>query len=463
MADITTVYTDDEGNIIPYNEAMARLREMDPIPSGSPMASTPAPPGPQPPGNVYGPREGPIRGFTNRPGVAGTQIEPGRPGEWEMVEGTEEPIEATVGEQVGEAVERERERGTRRFVPPTEKLERWARDEFDIPAQPTEEEMAAELPDFSASGREDFRQHIVSTYMGGVDPVTLNPAAEADRIEAQHLEGYFNQFFRGAVAFRDRDKLTGKMKSEWEKAHLRFRSEALRRATYAKGVGMDMLQDKLTRWDKQAAEFRALQTQALATEKAGRKALDAMLEKRRTEARKAPTVKNMVNPKGVLTVHEWDPDARTWVDTGRRAKEERAPSTSATISASRYEDNVLRDLEEGARIPPHQLAAINRHRESLGLPSIIERETKGEKKRRGPKWLGGGIRDWLARDKKATYEYVEEGVGATPTAPATTAPTAGKVNFTAPPGATDDQIKAAIQNAHPNKEVYKSGDNWYIR
>ncbi len=246
----------------------------------------------------------------------------------------------------------------------------------------------SKAPDYSASGRDRFAVAIKQQI--GFDPVRLDPYKEVQKAEARMLPKIFNQFFGGKVMWQDRERLNAQQKKAWEEEHLKFRSHVFNRAEQLKENGIAIMREGLDSFDRKAKEYSDIMSKVEKQIEADRKARET-----------APQMIGIVPlGKNQKTVHVWDRATGTYVDTGRPWSD---TSTPQIIQQMDFEDKILGNYEPNQKLDPVDLQAMNDRRVTRGMPNIVEVQVKAPIKR-----SRFGI-DWLAKDEKGEYQYLEEG------------------------------------------------------
>lgn len=307
------------------------------------------------------------------------------------------------------------------------------------------------VPDYSADGRDQFRRSLINQI--GFDPQLIDPEQVLMGTEQKQVPQLFERFFRGQVRWEDRDKLNTNQKKQWESELLNFRAHVTRQAKGMRAQGNAILEQGLDTFDRRAKEF-----------KAAREKIEKEIEAERKLRSSPPKTKTMVNAQGEKTVHEWRPDIQDWVDTGKKTT---VTSPNEIIKQLDYEAKVLEGRKLHERIEPEVLEDINKRREIRGIPKLKEvKLSEGEKKRKfkAPEWMrnlpGPGkaakgavnvIGDWLAKDSKGEYQYVEEGEE-----------TGGMLGELEGGGAemAEEDIATQIKSEYPNAFQGDDG-NWY--
>ncbi len=143
--------------------------------------------------------------------------------------------------------------------------------------------------------RTGFENEVFSQ-IGG-NPFDLDPYEFLEQADAS-LPDIFNQVFQGQVIWSDRDKLDKDQTKFWNSVVKQFHAHVFDRATSMKQIMTDKYNFMMNRFDNE------------------KKAKDASLKRIQAQT-KAPETRNLVNPEGKLTMHQWDRKKEEWIDTGK--------------------------------------------------------------------------------------------------------------------------------------------------
>jgi len=148
--------------------------------------------------------------------------------------------------------------------------------------------------DYSIEGRRKF-ENIILNKIGG-NPFDIDPYTYVEQVN-EKLPDIFNRVFRGQVVWSDRDKMNKDQSKFWNEVVKGVHAQIFNRVENKKKMMIDQYNFAMNRFDNEAKEKAA----ALA------KVREAV-----------PPARELVNEKGVTTLHERNPQTGKWEDTGMK-------------------------------------------------------------------------------------------------------------------------------------------------
>lgn len=218
---------------------------------------------------------------------------------------------------------------------------------------------------FTWQDRERFRNQVIQNQFNGKDPYTVSVPFAMQKITEQQAPAWFNEFTGGQVTWEDRGLLQPKEQEAWSKFYTAKRAHLQNNLKSEQAQAIRLMSNMMNRWDMKAKEATA----------------------ERKAARQPPKTQYMENSKGELTMHQWNPDKRTWEDTGRKkmyhdvggptaGEKLKYANTESAISDSDH--NQLPLSEPGSQITGSNLKYLNDQRKVLGMPELIEKKIPGK-------------------------------------------------------------------------------------
>lgn len=296
------------------------------------------------------------RAFTDNPDLVGTEAAPGVM--WEYVGDASKPRTDIVPQRPGGQEYKGELTGGMARGPIKEgvdmvgALEKVAELESKVKPPGAKPGEGTKLANYTAEGREQFRQQIINDEFGGIDPTTINPFQVLEDVEQNKMPEFFDQFFQGKRLYEDWEKglLSKEENDAWMDRYKEIRARIFNTAKQKRQFGEQMLDEMMSRWDAQAnAYFQELERVKKTGQAVVKSVREQKKEKRKSQEHGVKMAKDVANSE--RTVRADLQEAET--PTGEKYR-------------------------KTGKIPASDLRQLNSVRKAAGMPALKEFEKDGK-------------------------------------------------------------------------------------